>query len=55
MGHVQGGVFGIYDRHQYREEKADALKKLAALIDTIVNPPGDNVVPITKKERPLNH
>jgi hypothetical protein len=55
LGHVQGGVFGIYDRHQYREEKADALKKLAALIDTIVNPPGDNVVPITKKERPLNH
>jgi hypothetical protein len=32
LGHVQGGVLGIYDRHQYRDEKADALKKLAALI-----------------------
>jgi len=44
MGHVQPGVEGVYDRHTYRDEKADALKRLAALIETILNPPTGNVV-----------
>jgi integrase len=44
MGHAIGGVEGIYDRHSYRDEKADALKRLAALVETILNPPADNVV-----------
>jgi hypothetical protein len=36
---------GVYDRHTYRDEKADALAKLARLIERIVNPPeGGNVV-----------
>jgi len=43
LGHVIGGVEGIYDRHQYDHEKADVLAKLAALINTIINPPADNV------------
>jgi integrase len=38
MGHAIVGVEGVYDRHSYREEKADALRKLAALIDGIVDP-----------------
>jgi integrase len=38
MGHAIAGVEGVYDRHSYREEKADALRSLAALIDGIVNP-----------------
>ena len=37
LGHAIGGVEGIYDRHRYDAEKADALKQLAALIDEIVN------------------
>jgi integrase len=36
LGHVQPGVIGIYDRHQYRDEVRFALRKLAGLIDTIV-------------------
>ena len=44
MGHVVGGVEGTYDRHHYDEEKADALRRLAGLIETINNPPGENVV-----------
>ena len=44
LGHVIGGVAGIYNRHEYREEKAHALRALAALIDKIVNPPADNVL-----------
>jgi integrase len=50
MGHVQPGVEGIYDRHSYRDEKAAALGKLARLIETIVNPPEPNVVPIRRQE-----
>ena len=29
LGHARGGVEGIYDRHQYRDEKAHALNSLA--------------------------
>jgi integrase len=43
LGHVVTGVEGIYDRYDYRDEMADALQRLAQLIDIIVNPPKDNV------------
>jgi integrase len=44
LGHVVGGVRGIYDRHEYFEEKAHALRKLAAEVERIVHGPADNVV-----------
>jgi integrase len=45
LGHAIKGVEGTYDRHPYFHEKADALVRLAALIETITNPPeGDKVV-----------
>ena len=44
MGHAIQGVEGVYDRHSYRDEKAGALKQLAGLLDTILNPPSENVV-----------
>jgi hypothetical protein len=45
LGHVIGGVEGVYDRHSYMDEKAGALEKLAQLIDRIINPPDEiNVV-----------
>ncbi len=45
MGHAIKGVEGIYDRHSYLEEKAEALRRLAGLVETILNPPaGENVV-----------
>jgi integrase len=47
MGHAKGAIEATYDRHRYDEEKAIALAKLAALIERIVNPPADNVVPLT--------
>ena len=47
LGHTQGGVKGIYDRHGYFDEKATALVALATLIGRIVNPREDNVVPFT--------
>lgn len=48
LGHAIPGVAGVYDRHQYSEEKAYALKTLAALIETIVNPPVANVVSLPR-------
>jgi integrase len=44
LGHAIRGVEGIYNRHSYDAEKADALRKLAALIERIVTPPAANVV-----------
>jgi len=38
LGHVQPGVQGIYNRHEYKEEKAQALKALASMIESILNP-----------------
>jgi integrase len=36
LGHVQGGVAAIYNRHAYFEEKGDALDKLAARLNDII-------------------
>jgi integrase len=44
LGHVQGGVQGVYDRHQYREEKGQALRQLAGLIENILRGDSDKKV-----------
>jgi integrase len=44
LGHAIAGVEGVYDRHSYREEKADALACLAQLIRNIIEPPTASVV-----------
>jgi integrase len=36
LGHVIGGVRGTYDRHEYLDEKRDALASLARLVDRII-------------------
>jgi hypothetical protein len=40
LGHVVGGVEGVYDVHRYDAEKTDALKRLARLITQIVDGEG---------------
>ena len=57
LGHARQGVEGVYDRHQYRDEKAHALKKLAGLVDLILRDPGDNVVTghLAHGQRQLRH
>ena len=37
LGHVIGGVRGVYDRHEYRDEKARAYEALARQLDFIVH------------------
>jgi integrase len=44
LGHSQPGVAGIYNRHSYVTEKAQALKALAGLLETILRGPVENVV-----------
>jgi integrase len=48
LGHVIGGVRGVYDGHEYFEEKARAFEALAAQVERIINPQA-NVVPIGRK------
>jgi integrase len=48
LGHrVGNSIEQIYDRHEYADEKADALQRLAALINGIVTAPPANVVQLT--------
>jgi integrase len=51
LGHVIQGVGGVYDRHAYLKEKRDALERLAALVEKVVNPPTDNVIPLREAQR----
>jgi integrase len=44
LGHILGGVRGVYDRHEFHEEKRHAYDELAALLERIVNPPPANVM-----------
>jgi integrase len=44
LGHVIGGVEGIYNRHTYHPEMQTAYEKLAAMIERITSPPADNIV-----------
>jgi integrase len=48
LGHALPGVRGVYNRYDYADEKADALQRLAAKIETIVHPPSGNVVPFAR-------
>jgi integrase len=48
LGHVIAGVEGTYDRHSYSDEKRDALEKLAAMIERILNPLPSNVATLVK-------
>ena len=49
LGHAIKGVEGVYDHHDYKKEKAEALAKLAALVGSIVSPQGGNVVRMRRK------
>ena len=49
LGHSLHGVERVYDRHEYTDEKAVALAKLAGLIKLIIKPPVGNVVALKHK------
>ena len=49
LGHVIGGVRGVYDRHEYHREKARAFEMLAGEIGRIVSGGSAKVVPMRGK------
>jgi integrase len=49
LGHVIGGVRGVYDRHEYHAEKQQAFEALAALIERIVTGTQAGVVQLKRK------
>ena len=51
LGHVIAGVEGTYDRHSYADEKRDALKKLAEIVERILNPPPANVMMLAERRQ----
>jgi integrase len=51
LGHAIPGSGGVYDRYAYLAEKRDALERLAALLEGIVNPPSPNVVVLREARR----
>jgi integrase len=44
LAHVRPGIKGVYDKHQYLEEKRQALTLWNARLRSIVDPPSANVV-----------
>ena len=46
VGHVIGGIRGIYDRHEFYQEKKRAFEALAGQIDQNFNSPPSNVIPL---------
>jgi hypothetical protein len=44
LAHVRPGIKGVYDLHDYLDEKREALELWAARLKTIVEPPPNNVV-----------
>ena len=51
LNHKIKGVEGIYNRHQYFEERKDALNKWAGLLEALIEGRDYNVTPIAKAKR----
>lgn len=49
LGHVIGGVRGVYDQHKYLPQMARAYAALAAEIERVANPPKGNVTTLKNK------
>ena len=51
LGHVIGGVRGVYDRYEYHAEKRQAYEALAAIIERIVSGAQADVVQMRRGKR----
>jgi len=49
LGHVIGGVRGVYDRHEYYDEKQQAYEALAGIVERIVSGTQAGVVQLKRK------
>ncbi len=46
LGHTQDAIIETYDQHDYEKERGEALRKLEGLVQLILDPPDENVVPM---------
>ena len=46
LAHARPGIKGVYDKHDYLDEKREALELWAARLRSIVSPTPANVVPL---------
>lgn len=53
LGHTVAGVEGVYDRHQYIEEKRAAGEALTAQVKRILSPQA-NVIALPSADRRLS-
>ena len=51
LAHVRPGIKGVYDKHQYFDEKREALTAWAARLRDVVEPPPANVVKLANTKR----
>jgi hypothetical protein len=51
LGHAIPGVWGVYDRYSYEDEKTEALSKLPDLIERIIAPADKVANPIPMRFR----
>ena len=51
LNHADRTVTGIYDRHEYQEEKRHALEAWGAHLANMIAPPGENVEPLRAAAR----
>lgn len=49
LGHSLGGLEKVYDQEKMRSAQADALKKLAAIVEAVVRPPEGKIVSIKRR------
>jgi integrase len=51
LGHALPSIQATYNRYRFDAEKADALQRLANLVEMIVHPPADNVRQLPRRRR----
>ncbi len=48
LNHADGSVTGIYDRHEYLDEKRQALEAWSRFLENLISSPGANVTPLRR-------
>ena len=49
IGHVPAGIRAVYDVHEYRAEKATAMRRWSQHLQQILNPPKDKIVKLRRR------
>ena len=50
LGHADDAIQATYNRHDYIAERGEALRKLAGLVELILEPPAGNVTQMARAQ-----